>query len=86
MTDLRVNTGPEGIIVDVELTATSRDAGRPTRYALALRRQAANRQRVAAGARALPMVRPGDCQVCAGWGVIGPERERCRRCQGNGGT
>jgi hypothetical protein len=82
--DVRVNAGPEGIIVDVALTAP--DTGRPTRYALALRRQAANRQRVAAGVRALPMVRPGDCQLCEGWGVVGPGRERCQRCQGSGGA
>jgi hypothetical protein len=81
--DARVSAGLEGIIVDVELTESTH---RPTRYALSLRRQAANRKRVAAGARALPMVRPGDCQACGGWGVVGGDRGRCPRCQGSGGA
>lgn len=57
---------------------------RPTRYALALRRQATNRARRARGEQVLPAIGPGGCRGCDGWGVVAGERERCPRCLGSG--
>lgn len=57
----------------------------PTRYALALRRQAANRVRQQQGKGALPGIGPGGCSACDGWGVSGPGRKRCSACGGTGG-
>lgn len=57
----------------------------PTRYALALRRQAANRVRAGQGKPALPTMGPGSCKACGGWGVSGSNRTRCTVCGGTGG-
>jgi hypothetical protein len=57
---------------------------RPTRYQMALRRQASNRVRKAKGEGLLPAIRPGSCTGCEGWGVTGAHRVRCPRCQGTG--
>jgi hypothetical protein len=57
----------------------------PTRYALALRRQAANRVRLAAGREPLANIGPGGCEACGGWGVAGSNRTRCPACGGTGG-
>jgi DnaJ-class molecular chaperone len=77
-------------IVDVQVTGhngNGRPADpdyRPTRYQMALRRQASNRVRKAKGEEMLPAIRPGSCTVCEGWGVTGAHRVRCPRCQGTG--
>jgi hypothetical protein len=79
-------------VVDVHVTGQVRN-GRPsasspdylpTRYSLALRRQASNRVRKVKGEELLPAVRPGSCTGCEGWGVVGAHRTRCPRCQGSG--
>jgi hypothetical protein len=83
----------EGIIVtarigdDVAQPAGDRKAAamaEPTRYALHLRRQAVNRMRSAKGRALLPVIRPGDCPQCAGWGVETVVKVRCDRCGGSG--
>jgi hypothetical protein len=77
-------------IVDVHVSSstnghvTSEEGYRPTRYQMALRRQASNRVRKAKGEELLPAVRPGSCTGCDGWGVTGAHRTRCPRCQGSG--
>lgn len=63
------------------------DGKPPTRRQLYLRRKAANRSRAATGwgHRQLPDIRPGKCEPCEGWGVIGQARVRCPTCDGTGG-
>jgi hypothetical protein len=72
---------PRGVSRAVALRPV--DSG-PTRYSLALRRQASNRVRQGKGDARLPPIRPGTCEACDGWGVVGATRGRCSRCQGTG--
>lgn len=77
-----------GIMVTVGLDGKVRGLGEPerepTRYALALRRQASNRARQKAGQQQLPAIGAGSCERCEGWGVLGKSRQRCPDCGGNG--
>jgi hypothetical protein len=56
---------------------------RPTRMALHLRRQAANRVRVKAGLPQLEPVTRGNCEWCGGWGVQDGQAP-CVWCEGSG--
>lgn len=60
------------------------DGASPTRRARYLRRVAANRSRKAMGKAALPDIRPGSCEPCSGWGVLGQAGLRCQLCMGEG--
>lgn len=77
-----------GIVARVSLNGRAPepepDGGEPTRYAQHLRRQAANRARRARDLPTLPMIGPGSCEACEGWGVRGERRERCPHCDGRG--
>jgi hypothetical protein len=79
-----------GLIVNVRLSTDPgepREGGLgPTRYALALRRQATNRARKRNGKPTVPEIRAGDCSRCEGWGVVGVKRDRCPVCGGSGGA
>jgi hypothetical protein len=87
---LTTTAGDGGIVVTASVThgaarPLETDGGRePTRYALALRRQASNRARKAAGQPVLPQIGPGSCVRCEGWGVLGQSRQRCPGCGGRG--
>jgi hypothetical protein len=89
---LTTTTGAGGIVVTASVSHSAArpletDGGRePTRYSLALRRQASNRARRAAGEAALPAIAPGDCSRCEGWGVLGSTRQRCPTCGGSGAS
>jgi hypothetical protein len=84
MTDpTRIGTD-HGIIVTVTSGTNMIAAHRPTRYAVMMRRVAANRARKVRREQQLPAVPPGDCVPCAGLGVVGPDRARCPQCHGSG--
>lgn len=79
-------TADDGITVSVNV-GKAREGGEPeslppTRYSMALRRQAANRARKRLDQQLLPEVRAGSCDHCAGWGVH--NGDRCKRCNGSG--
>jgi hypothetical protein len=73
-----------GVIVKVTTGKTPPEPKAPTRYALHLRRQAANRIRLERGEKVLPPIRPGNCSTCDGWGVVRDKRQRCSVCGGTG--
>lgn len=73
-----------GVIVKVTTNGPEQNGLGPTRYALHLRRQAANRIRRDKGLPVLPPVRPGQCSQCQGWGVVDGNRRRCPVCGGSG--
>lgn len=87
---LTTTAGEGGIVVTASVThgaakPLETDGGRePTRYSLALRRQASNRARRAAGQASLPAIAAGSCERCEGWGVLGQSRQRCPTCGGRG--
>lgn len=78
---LRVST-QNGIVATVTLPKAPEPE--PTRYALALRRQASNRARRLKGDPVLPSIAAGSCSRCEGWGVLGSTRQRCPECGGRG--
>lgn len=73
-----------GVIVKVMQTGTPVPETAPTRYALHLRRQAANRIRLEKGLPTLPPLKAGTCARCEGWGVVDARRHRCPVCGGTG--
>lgn len=77
------NGAKAGEMVAVELGEKG-SAPPPTRYALSLRRQAANRIRLEKGLPTLPPLKAGTCGRCEGWGVVDARRHRCPACGGTG--
>jgi hypothetical protein len=73
-----------GVVVKVTTGGAVPEGLPPTRYHLHLRRQAANRIRLERGEKVLPPIRPGNCSVCDGWGVVRDKRQRCSACGGAG--
>lgn len=77
-----IQSSTTGIVATVSVGSKT-PKGEPTRYALALRRRAANRVRLRQGGGELPPIRPGNCVPCQGWGVVGGG-QRCKACGGTG--
>lgn len=73
-----------GIIVNVQTGMAAIAGHRPTRYALMMRRERANAARRAKRLPLLPAVMAGNCEPCAGLGVLNGERARCPSCGGSG--